>query len=82
MPAFEEADANGDGWLSLEESENLGIGKQTFKAEDLDNDGKLNRYDYEFGLKGTRQEPNHAAGCLECRPGPLLRELLEGLENL
>ncbi len=51
LPSFKEADKNGDGRLSFEEAKELGISKKTFKEEDLDSDGELTEYDYEYGVK-------------------------------
>lgn len=51
LPPFKKADANGDGQLTFEEVKDLGIKKKTFKEEDLDNDGKLSKYDYKYGVK-------------------------------
>lgn len=51
LPAFKKADANGDGHLTFSEAKKLGIKKKTFKAEDLDKDGKLSKYDYKYGVK-------------------------------
>ena len=51
LPSFKKADANGDGQLTFQEVKDLGIKKKTFKEEDLDNDGKLTKYDYKYGIK-------------------------------
>jgi Ca2+-binding EF-hand superfamily protein len=51
LPGFKEADSNGDGQLTFKEVKELGIKKKTFKEEDLDNDGKLSKYDYKYGIK-------------------------------
>jgi Ca2+-binding EF-hand superfamily protein len=51
LPKFKKADKDGNGELTFEEVKELGIKKKTFKAEDLDNDGKLSKYDYKYGVK-------------------------------
>ena len=51
LPKFKQADNDGNGELTFEEVKELGIKEKTFKAEDLDNDGKLSKYDYKYGVK-------------------------------
>lgn len=51
LPAFQKADGNGDGQLTWQEVKELNVSKKTFKEEDLDNDGKLSKYDYKYGVK-------------------------------
>ena len=51
LPSFKKADKDGNGELTFEGVKDLGIKKKTFKAEDLDNDGKLSKYDYNYGVK-------------------------------
>lgn len=53
LPAFKQADNNGDGSLTFKEikDEKAKVPKKKFKAEDLDDDGKLSKYDYKYGLK-------------------------------
>jgi Ca2+-binding EF-hand superfamily protein len=51
LPVFKKADDNGDGQLTFKEVKDLGIAKKAFKQEDLDNDGKLSKYDYKYGIK-------------------------------
>ena len=47
-PDFAEADANGDGAISLEEARKAGVPKSEAKREDIDNDGKLTKADWKF----------------------------------
>lgn len=51
LPPFKKADKDGSGKMSLKEAKKLGIQKETFQKEDLDNDGKLTKYDYKYGVK-------------------------------
>ncbi|MFB6259511.1 MAG: hypothetical protein ABEK42_02180 [Thiohalorhabdaceae bacterium] len=53
LPAFKKADNNGDGSLTYKEvnDEKAKVPKKQFKEEDLDDDGKLSKYDYKYGLK-------------------------------
>ena len=51
LPGFKEADKNGDQSLTFKEVKDLGVSKDKFKEEDLDNDGKLSKYDYKYGIK-------------------------------
>lgn len=47
-PAFEEADANGDGTITVEEATNAGVPEAEAKREDIDNDGELTKADWKF----------------------------------
>lgn len=47
-PSFKEADANGDGKVSIQEARKAGIDKEEAKTNDLDDDGKLSKNDWEF----------------------------------
>lgn len=51
LPPFKEVDQDDSGKLSLEEAKKVGIGEEKFQEEDLDNDGKLTKYDYKYGIK-------------------------------
>ena len=51
LPGFKKVDQDGNGKLSLEEAKKVGIAKDKFQEEDLDNDGKLTKYDYKYGIK-------------------------------
>ena len=51
MPKFSEVDQNGNSKLSFQEAKAAGIDKETFNEEDLDEDGKLTKYDYKYGVK-------------------------------
>jgi len=51
LPSFKKADNNDDGSLTYSEVKDLGVSKKAFKREDLNNDGKLSKYDYKYGLK-------------------------------
>lgn len=47
-PAFDQADKNGDGKVSVKEAEQAGAPKEEAKKADLDDDGKLTKADWEF----------------------------------
>ena len=47
-PSFKEADANDDGKISIQEAKKAGIAKDEAKTNDLDDDGKLTKNDWEF----------------------------------
>ena len=47
-PAFDEADANGDGKVSLEEAKQAGVPKAEAKREDIDDDNQLSKADWKF----------------------------------
>ena len=47
-PGFKQADANGDGKISVQEARDAGVPKAEAKREDIDNDGKLTRADWKF----------------------------------
>lgn len=51
LPKFSAVDQDGNSKLSLEEAKAVGVEKETFKEEDLDDDGKLTKYDYKYGVK-------------------------------
>lgn len=51
LPKFQKADKDGNGSLNLEEAKQVGVSKKEFQEEDLDNDGKLTKYDYKYGVK-------------------------------
>ncbi|HKJ70222.1 MAG TPA: EF-hand domain-containing protein [Gammaproteobacteria bacterium] len=51
LPDFKKADKNGDGHLTYSEVKDLGVKKKKFKQEDLNDDGKLSKYDYKYGIK-------------------------------
>jgi len=51
LPKFSAVDQDGNSKLSLEEAKAVGVGEETFKEEDLDDDGKLTKYDYKYGVK-------------------------------
>lgn len=47
-PGFEQADANGDGAISMKEAQQAGVPQSEAKREDIDNDGKLTKADWKF----------------------------------
>lgn len=47
-PSFEQADANGDGRVSVSEAKEAGIPASKAKANDLNGDGKLTKADWRF----------------------------------
>ena len=47
-PSFKEADANGDGAVSISEATSSGIPKSEAKGADIDRDGKLTEQDWTF----------------------------------
>lgn len=47
-PGFDEADANGDGAVSVEEATAVGVPESEAKREDIDNDGELTKADWQF----------------------------------
>ncbi|MDZ7748556.1 MAG: hypothetical protein U5K43_06690 [Halofilum sp. (in: g-proteobacteria)] len=47
-PDYKEADANGDGQVSVSEATDVGVPKSEAKREDIDNDGKLTQADWKF----------------------------------
>lgn len=51
LPPFKKVDQDESGKLSLEEAKKVGVGEDQFQEEDLDNDGKLTKYDYKYGIK-------------------------------
>ena len=51
FPPFKKVDQDESGKLSLEEAKKVGISEDKFQEEDLDNDGKLTKYDYKYGIK-------------------------------
>lgn len=51
LPSFKKADQDGNGSLNMQEAQKVGVSKKEFKEEDLDNDGKLTKYDYKYGVK-------------------------------
>lgn len=51
LPAWKELETTEEGTLAWEKAKELGIEKKTFQEEDLDDDGELTQYDYQFGIK-------------------------------
>lgn len=47
-PGFDEADADGDGAVSVEEATEIGVPESEAKREDIDNDGELTKADWQF----------------------------------
>lgn len=47
-PSFEDADANGDGKVSMEEAKEHGFDKYQFSAQDVDQDGMLTQEDWRY----------------------------------
>jgi hypothetical protein len=47
-PSFEEADANGDGKVSLEEAKKHGFSIYQFVAQDVNQDGMLTKEDWTY----------------------------------
>ena len=51
LPNWKEVDKTEEGTLTWEKAQDLGIDKQTFQEEDLDDDGELTQYDYKYGVR-------------------------------
>ncbi len=47
-PSYSKADQNGDGSVTIQEAEKIGVPKKEAKREDLDGDGKLTKIDWRF----------------------------------
>ena len=47
-PAFDDADADGNGKISMQEATKAGVPESEAKREDIDNDGKLTKADWKF----------------------------------
>jgi len=47
-PSYKQADANGDGTVTVQEAVKAGVPKSEAKREDIDNDGKLTKADWKF----------------------------------
>lgn len=47
-PAFEDADANGDGAVSIEEAVDAGVPEEEARREDIDGDDELSEADWKF----------------------------------
>ena len=47
-PAFDEADADGNGKISMKEASEAGVPQSEAKREDIDNDGALTKADWKF----------------------------------
>lgn len=47
-PDFKEADADGNGKVTVSEAAKAGVPKDEAKREDIDDDGKLTRADWKF----------------------------------
>lgn len=47
-PSFSEADANGDGTVSMKEARDLGFDRYQFVAQDVNQDGKLTKEDWHY----------------------------------
>lgn len=47
-PKFSQADANGDGKVSLSEAVQAGVPKEEARREDIDNNKKLSKTDWDF----------------------------------
>lgn len=48
VPAFEKADKDGSGAVTIEEARQAGVPESEAKAEDIDDDGKLSEADWGF----------------------------------
>jgi len=55
-PAFDKADNNGDGKISIEEAKKAGISEKAAKDADLDGDGKLTELDWEVVDTGNKSK--------------------------
>lgn len=53
MPSFKKANNDGNGKLTYKgvKDEKVKVPKKTFKEEDLDDNGKLAKYDHKYGVK-------------------------------
>lgn len=47
-PAYKEADANGDGQVTVSEAVKVGVPKAEARSADIDDDGKLTQDDWKF----------------------------------
>ena len=61
-PAFSEADANGDGNVTISEAVEAGAPKGEAKQEDLDNDGQLSKADWKFVEFTSDEKQQSGAG--------------------
>lgn len=61
-PAFSEADANGDGAVTISEATDAGAPKSEAEQEDLDNDGELSKADWKFVEFTSDEEQQASAG--------------------
>lgn len=51
LPPFNKIDKNGDEKLSWEEARQAGIDKDEFQAQDYNDDNKITKLAYEYGIK-------------------------------
>lgn len=51
LPAFEEANTDGDKVLSWEEAKAIGVPRSIFNQEDHDNDGLITKPTYKYAIK-------------------------------
>lgn len=54
-PAFDKADANGDGKVSVAEAKQAGVPKAEAKREDIDDDSQLTKADWKFVDMSSKQ---------------------------
>lgn len=62
LPDWEDVPKTEEGGLEWEDAKELGIDKETFRAEDLDDDGELTQYDYKYGVKSPGQASGEGSG--------------------
>ncbi|MBK1725890.1 EF-hand domain-containing protein [Halorhodospira neutriphila] len=70
-PAFNKVDSDGDGSVSVEEAVDAGIPESVAKREDIDNNGKLSRKDWEYVTlerRSTPEQPEGEGGGLQGQP--------------
>lgn len=61
-PAFSEADANGDGVVTIEEAVDAGVPEDEARREDIDADGELSEADWKFVDMAPDTSTQSAAG--------------------
>ena len=53
VPDFGEADANGDGAVTIDEAKKAGVSAERAKSQDIDSDGELTKIDWKFLKPGS-----------------------------